>query len=121
MGQSGLRAIHTARPGSTIRWQKSLDSSGGRVGRSCSSTLAGSLVPSVRPSRPVMRMQWVSATTTPVRDRANQFSEQYQHNYSVLATPAEGLSGKFTRIDRKKFGTLPGITDRDYYIESTEW
>ena len=65
LGQSGLRAIHTARPWSTIRWQKSLDSSGGRMGRSCSSTLAGSLVPSVRPSRPVMRMQWVSATTTP--------------------------------------------------------
>lgn len=38
---------------------------------------------------------------TYMRDRANQFSEQYQHNYSVLATPAEGLSGKFTRIDRK--------------------
>ena len=36
-----------------------------------------------------------------MRDRASQFSEQYQHNYSVLATPAEGLSGKFTRIDRK--------------------
>ena len=53
-----------------------------------------------------------------MRDRANQFSEQYQHNYSVLATPAEGLSGKFTRIDRKKFGTLPGITDRDYYTNS---
>ena len=35
------------------------------MGRSCSSTLPGSLVPSVRPSRPVMRMQWVSATTTP--------------------------------------------------------
>ena len=33
---------------------------------------------------------------TYIRDRANQFSEQYQHNYSVLATPAEGLSGKFT-------------------------
>ena len=55
---------------------------------------------------------------TYMRDRANQFSEQYQHNYSVLATPAEGLSGKFTRIDRKKFGTLPGITDRDYYTNS---
>ena len=48
-----------------------------------------------------------------MRDRANQFSNQYQHNYSILATPAEGLSGKFTRVDRKKFGSLPGITDRD--------
>ena len=51
---------------------------------------------------------------TYMRDRANQFSEQYHHNYSVLATPAEGLSGKFTGADRKKFGVLPGITDRDY-------
>ena len=55
---------------------------------------------------------------TYMRDRANQFSDQYQHNYSVLATPAEGLSGKFTRKDREKFGCLPGITDRDYYTNS---
>ena len=55
---------------------------------------------------------------TYMRDRVNQFSEQYQHNYSVLATPAEGLSGKFTRKDRKDFGLLPGITDRDYYTNS---
>ncbi|OUO51948.1 anaerobic ribonucleoside-triphosphate reductase [Parabacteroides sp. An277] len=53
-----------------------------------------------------------------MRDRANQFSEQYQHNYSVLATPAEGLSGKFTRRDCQRFGSLPGITDRDYYTNS---
>ena len=57
--------MHTARPWSTIRWQKSLDSSGGRTARSWVSVLTGSLVPSVRPSRPVIRMQWVSATTTP--------------------------------------------------------
>lgn len=55
---------------------------------------------------------------TYMRDAANRFSEQYQHNYSILATPAEGLSGRFTRIDRKKFGVLPGITDRDYYTNS---
>ena len=55
---------------------------------------------------------------TYMRDRANGFSEQYQHNYSILATPAEGLSGRFTRGDRKKFGILPGITDRDYYTNS---
>ena len=53
-----------------------------------------------------------------MRDRANDFSDKYQHNYSVLATPAEGLSGKFTRIDRKEFGNLPGITDRQYYTNS---
>lgn len=55
---------------------------------------------------------------TYMRDRANDFSEKYQHNYSVLATPAEGLAGRFTRGDRKKFGILPGITDRDYYTNS---
>ena len=55
---------------------------------------------------------------TYMRDRANDFSEQYQHNYSILATPAEGLSGRFTRGDRKEFGILPGITDRDYYTNS---
>lgn len=53
-----------------------------------------------------------------MRDRANDFSEKYQHNYSILATPAEGLSGKFTKIDRKTFGSIPGITDRDYYTNS---
>lgn len=55
---------------------------------------------------------------TYMRDRANEFSEKYQHNYSVLATPAEGLAGRFTRGDRKKFGVLPGITDREYYTNS---
>lgn len=53
-----------------------------------------------------------------MRDRANDFSEKYQHNYSILATPAEGLSGKFTKIDRKTYGSIPGITDRDYYTNS---
>ncbi len=55
---------------------------------------------------------------TYMRDRVNSFCEQYQHNYSVLATPAEGLSGRFTRGDKKKFGIIPGITDRDYYTNS---
>ncbi len=53
-----------------------------------------------------------------MRSRANEFSERYDHNYSVLATPAEGLSGRFTRRDRSTFGILPGITDRDYYTNS---
>ena len=55
---------------------------------------------------------------TYMRDRVNEFSERYQHNYSVLATPAEGLAGKFTKVDRKDFGVLKGITDRDYYTNS---
>ena len=53
-----------------------------------------------------------------MRDRVNDFSERYQHNYSLLATPAEGLSGRFTKFDRKRFGVIDGITDRDYYTNS---
>lgn len=53
-----------------------------------------------------------------MRSRANDFSEKYQHNYSVLATPAEGLAGKFTAKDRKSFGEIPGITDKIYYTNS---
>ncbi len=53
-----------------------------------------------------------------MRCRCNEFSEKYHHNFSLLATPAEGLSGKFTKVDRKKYGVLEGITDRDYYTNS---
>ena len=53
-----------------------------------------------------------------MRDRINEFCEMYKHNYSVLATPAEGLSGKFTRRDRKDFGEIPGVTDKIYYTNS---
>ena len=53
-----------------------------------------------------------------MRDRVNEFCDRYHHNYSVLATPAEGLSGKFTKKDRKEFGVIPGVTDRDYYTNS---
>ncbi|NBJ04969.1 anaerobic ribonucleoside triphosphate reductase [Alistipes sp. Z76] len=53
-----------------------------------------------------------------MRDRAAEFSERYGHNFSVLATPAEGLSGKFTGRDRKDFGELKGITDKVYYTNS---
>lgn len=55
---------------------------------------------------------------TYMRDRVLEFCERYQHNYSVLATPAEGLSGRFTKFDKKKFGVIPGITDKDYYTNS---
>ena len=55
---------------------------------------------------------------TYMRDRCNGFAEQYHHNYSVLATPAEGLSGRFTKGDRKDFGVIEGVTDRDYYTNS---
>lgn len=53
-----------------------------------------------------------------MRSRANEFSERYNHNFSILATPAEGLSGKFTAKDRKTFGIIPGITDKTYYTNS---
>ena len=56
---------------------------------------------------------------THMRDLCNDFSEQYRHNYSVLATPAEGLSGSFTRRDKKEFGIIPGVTDREYYTNSS--
>lgn len=55
---------------------------------------------------------------TYMRDRANDFSNRFSHNYSILATPAEGLSGRFTRIDKKAFGEIPGITDKNYYTNS---
>jgi len=55
---------------------------------------------------------------TYMRDRALEFSEKYQHNYSILATPAEGLSGRFTKGDKKQFGIIPGVTDKDYYTNS---
>ena len=53
-----------------------------------------------------------------MKDKVGEFSETYRHNYSVLATPAEGLAGRFTRGDKKKFGIIPGVTDKDYYTNS---
>ena len=53
-----------------------------------------------------------------MRQKVNEYSENYRHNYSVLATPAEGLSGRFTKKDRKTFGVIPGVTDKDYYTNS---
>ena len=55
---------------------------------------------------------------TYMRDRVLEFCDRYQHNYSVLATPAEGLSGRFTKFDKKKYGIIPGVTDKDYYTNS---
>ena len=55
---------------------------------------------------------------TYMRDRVNEFCNRFHHNYSVLATPAEGLAGRFTKRDRKDFGCIPGVTDRDYYTNS---
>ena len=52
-------------------------------------------------------------------EKINGFAETFQHNFTFLATPAEGLSGKFTKRDKKTFGILPGITDKDYYTNSS--
>jgi ribonucleoside-triphosphate reductase len=49
---------------------------------------------------------------------AREYKAKYDLNYSVLATPAEGLSGRFTRMDRRKYGVIEGVTDRDYYVNS---
>ncbi|PXW92019.1 ribonucleoside-triphosphate reductase class III catalytic subunit [Streptohalobacillus salinus] len=53
-----------------------------------------------------------------MRKRVDQASDNYDLNFSLIATPAEGLSGRFTRGDREVFGTIPGVTDRDYYTNS---
>lgn len=53
-----------------------------------------------------------------MREMTDKWSEEEHMNYSVIATPAEGLSGRFIRIDKKKYGIIPGVTDRDYYTNS---
>lgn len=53
-----------------------------------------------------------------MRNICDKYSEKYDLNYSLIATPAEGLSGRFTKIDKKRFGILPGVTDKEYYTNS---
>ena len=53
-----------------------------------------------------------------MKHRAGELSEEYKHNYAILATPAEGLSGKFTKKDKKEFGIIVGVTDKEYYTNS---
>lgn len=53
-----------------------------------------------------------------MRKRMDDAAEQYKLNFSLIATPAEGLSGRFTSIDKKAYGEIKGITDRDYYTNS---
>jgi len=50
-----------------------------------------------------------------MRQKMDQATEKYDLNFSLIATPAEGLSGRFVRIDKKKYGVIPGVTDREYY------
>lgn len=53
-----------------------------------------------------------------MRKRMDEEARKTGLNWSLIATPAEGLSGRFVRIDREKFGVIPGVTDRDYYTNS---
>ena len=53
-----------------------------------------------------------------MRKRMDEAAEKYRLNFSLLATPAEGLSGRFIKLDKKLFGILPGITDKEYYTNS---
>jgi len=53
-----------------------------------------------------------------LRQKIDEASERFNLNYTLLATPAEGLAGRFARLDRKEFGIIPGITNRDYYTNS---
>ena len=53
-----------------------------------------------------------------MRKRLDSLAQKYKLNFSLLATPAEGLSGRFIRLDKQKFGIIEGITDREYYTNS---
>ena len=55
---------------------------------------------------------------THMREFCDKKSEETGLNFTLLATPAEGLSGRFVRIDKKKYGIIPGVTDREYYTNS---
>ncbi|MGB9905354.1 MAG: anaerobic ribonucleoside-triphosphate reductase, partial [Desulfotomaculales bacterium] len=53
-----------------------------------------------------------------LRKKVDEAAERTNLNYTLLATPAEGLSGRFVKLDRKEFGIIPGVTNRDYYTNS---
>ena len=53
-----------------------------------------------------------------MRDYADQCARETGLNFTLIATPAEGLSGRFVRMDKKRFGVIPEVTDRDYYTNS---
>ncbi len=53
-----------------------------------------------------------------MRSYLDKLSRERKLNYTLLATPAEGLSGRFVRMDRERFGVIPGVTDRNYYTNS---
>ncbi|MBE5819519.1 MAG: anaerobic ribonucleoside triphosphate reductase [Clostridiales bacterium] len=53
-----------------------------------------------------------------MRDKMDEYSEKYNLNFTLLATPAEGLSGRFTAIDKAIYGKIKGVTDKEYYTNS---
>lgn len=53
-----------------------------------------------------------------MRRRADSYADEYDLNFVLVATPAEGLAGRFVAMDRERFGTIPGVTDREYYSNS---
>ena len=53
-----------------------------------------------------------------MRKRVDELAREKRLNYTLIATPAEGLSGRFVRIDREKFGEIEGVTDKTYYTNS---
>ena len=55
---------------------------------------------------------------THMREKCDDYSKKYHLNFTLLATPAEGIAGRFTKIDRKEFGKIKGVTDRDFYTNS---
>lgn len=58
------------------------------------------------------------AIITHMRRRMDEAAAKYKLNFSLIATPAEGLAGRFIDIDKKRFGIVPGVTDREYYTNS---
>lgn len=53
-----------------------------------------------------------------MRNRMDEFTNQRELNFSLIATPAEGLSGRFTKMDRSRYGNITGVTDKEYYTNS---
>jgi len=53
-----------------------------------------------------------------MREKIDEFAQSYKLNFSLLATPAEGLAGRFTKIDKAIYGKIKGVTDRPYYTNS---
>ncbi len=55
---------------------------------------------------------------THMREACDRYSRKYRLNFSLLATPAEGIAGRFTKIDRREYGVIPGVTEREFYTNS---